>query len=193
MPRKKNKNVNQDKKVNEFKKNAQEKRKEIKQKNIEKQKKKDDKIQKEIDDSWWKRKREQQVVGLSPVEESPEKTPEELNEMLKTLNVQDRKRFVDRYKKDYKTLRKMKNPPSNKGNLTRRINSIKPAILASMKHRLNPHSTSIGTIHDDGTFKFVENPTSGKSKKKRKKKKTQNKKTQNKKRQKKKKKQQNTS
>ena len=126
-------------------------------------------IQKNIDDSWWRRKREQEVVGLSPLEESPERTPEELNDMLKNLNAQDRIRFVEDYKKDYQRLRKMKNPSSNKGKLTRRINSIKPTLIAAMKHRLNPHSTSIGTIHDEGRFKFVENPSSGRSTKKKRK------------------------
>ena len=106
--------------------------------------------------------------------------------MLKNLNAQDRIRFVEDYKKDYKTLRKMKNP--NKGKLTRRINSIKPTLILAMEHRLNPHSTSIGTIHDDGTFKFVENPSSGRSKKKKRKlskKRYNNKKSQKKKKKKK--------
>ena len=87
--------------------------------------------------------------------------------MLKNLNPQDRIRFVEAYKKDYNALRKMKNP--SKGKLNDRINSIKPTLIAAMKHRLNPHSTSIGTIHDEGTFKFVENPSSGRSTKKKRK------------------------
>ena len=175
------KNKNKKKGMNPIKKTASESRK-------QKRREKEEAIQKNIDDSWWKRKREQEVVGLSPLEESPERTPEELNDMLKNLNAQDRIRFVEDYKKDYKTLRKMKNP--NKGKLTRRINSIKPTLILAMEHRLNPHSTSIGTIHDDGTFKFVENPSSGRStKKKRKlsKKRYNNKKSQKKKKKKKRK------
>ena len=162
MPRKnskKEKNLIRIKAEESRKNKLQEKKKAVKEN--------EEAIQKNIDDSWWRRKREQEVVGLSPLEESPERTPEELNDMLKNLNPQDRIRFVEAYKKDYNALRKMKNP--SKGKLTSRINSIKPTLIAAMKHRLNPHSTSIGTIHDDGTFKFVENPSSGKSTKKKRK------------------------
>ena len=153
--------------VNLIKKTASESRKQKRREKEKAVKENEEAIQKNIDDSWWRRKREQEVVGLSPLEESPERTPEELNDMLKNLNPQDRIRFVEAYKKDYNALRKMKNP--SKGKLNDRINSIKPTLIAAMKHRLNPHSTSIGTIHDEGTFKFVENPSSGRSTKKKRK------------------------
>ena len=162
MPRK-----NSKKEKNPIRIKAAESRKNKLQEKKKAVKKNEEAIQKNIDDSWWRRKREQEVVGLSPLEESPERTPEELNDMLKNLNPQDRIRFVEAYKKDYNALRKMKNP--SKGKLNDRIKSIKPALILAMKHRLNPHSTSIGTIHDDGTFKFVENPSSGKSTKKKRK------------------------
>lgn len=154
---------------NEIKRKAQELRKKNRQEKQKAKKETDDAIQKKIDNSWWERKREQQIIGLSPVEESPEKTPDELNEMLKNLNSSNQIRYKEDYKKDYKTLRKLKNPSSNKGKLNSRIKSIKPTLLDSMRHRLNPHSTSIGTIRDDGTFNFVEMPstTSRGTKKKR--------------------------
>ena len=89
---------NSKKGMNPIKKKADESRKKKHQEKQKAVKENEDAIQKNIDDAWWQRQRQQKVVGLSPIEESPERTPEELNDMLKDLNNQDRIRFKEDYK-----------------------------------------------------------------------------------------------
>ena len=83
MPKNKNKN----KGMNPIKKTASESRKKKRQEKEKAVKEDEEAIQKDIDESWWRRKRELEVGGLSPLEESPERTPEKLNDMLKKVSI----------------------------------------------------------------------------------------------------------